>query len=368
MSEPNPQEEPIVPADASRRRINRELLALAREARGLSQAELAAALGSTQSRVSKLESGILELADADLEQIASVLEFPEEFFFLPDQGEGFGTACMYHRKRQSLSVKELRVIHANINIIRIHLTRLLRGVEIDTTNAFHRMDIDEYGGSPETIARLLRGTWKLPIGPIRCLVAAIENAGGIVIPSDFGTNKLDAVSHWPRTMPPLFFINRSIPVDRWRWTLAHELGHVVMHRIPTPNAEQEADRFASEFLMPEREVASDLDGMSIARAIQLKPYWRVSAQALIRRAKEVGKIDESRYRSLYTQMSMLGYRKNEPEPLAPESPTVARDLIRVHRQQLGFTVPQLSKVTHCCEKHFVRIFLDGDTPTLRVIG
>ena len=45
-----------------------------------------------------------------------------------------------------------------------------------------------------------------------------------------------------------FFVNTEIPGDRLRWTLAHEIGHVVMHLMPSPDQEKEADRFAAERL------------------------------------------------------------------------------------------------------------------------
>ena len=360
----------LYPEEPGRRAnsVNKEMLTLARESRLLSQSELAAALKVTQGKISKYESGLLAVSDADLERLAEVLDYPKEFFSLTDTVEGFGSACLYHRKRQSLPMKELRGIHATINVIRFHLVRLLQGVEIENANGFHRMDVDEYDGSPETVARLVRASWKLPLGPVRNLVSAVENAGGIVIPCSFGTNKLDAVSHWPRGLPPLFFINRDLPVDRWRFTLAHEIGHIIMHHIPTQDAEREADRFASEFLMPEREIKSDLVAMTVAKAARLKPYWRVSIQALIKRARELGQLTESRYTSLYTQLSKLGYRKNEPAPLAPEEPTIIRDLIRVHQNDLEYTVPQMSKLAVSNERNFRRFFMPSQERPFRIVG
>ncbi len=59
-------------------------------------------------------------------------------------------------------------------------------------------------------------------------------------------------------MPPLFFINVTIPADRVRFSLAHEIGHIVVHQLPTDDMEREADRFAAEFLMPESAVRPDL--------------------------------------------------------------------------------------------------------------
>jgi Zn-dependent peptidase ImmA (M78 family)/transcriptional regulator with XRE-family HTH domain len=368
MSEPQARKAktPSNPEDGLSKSVNPEMMALARESRDLSQTDLAELLGVTQGKVSKYEAGLLSVTDADLERLVSVLEYPKEFFFETGSAEGFGTNCWHHRKRQSLPVKELRSIHATINVLRIQLAHLLSGTDIETHNDFFRMDVDEYG-TPENVARLVRSSWKLPIGPIRNLVNAIENAGGIVFHYPFGTDKIDAVTQYPRLSAPLFFINNAIPVDRWRFSLAHELGHIIMHKIPTPNAEKEADRFAAEFLMPERQIADELEGMSIALAARLKPRWRVSIQALIRRACELGKITTRKYQSLCVQINALGYRKNEPVELPPENPSVLRDIIQVHEKEFHYDISQMSALTNCCEKHFRRFFLCDSRPRLRIM-
>jgi Zn-dependent peptidase ImmA (M78 family)/DNA-binding transcriptional regulator YiaG len=351
--------------DSNRRSVNPDMLILARESRGLSQTALAAALSVTQGKISKCETGSIAVSSEDLEKLANVLEYPPDFFFLSDRVEGFGSTCFHHRKRQSLPVGELRLIHATINVIRIHLARLLDGVEIDGKNQFHRLDIDEYE-SPEQIARIVRATWKLPCGPVRSLVSVVENAGGIVIPYAFGTPKIDAVSQWPRLSPPLFFVNRDIPADRWRFSLAHEIGHVIMHQVPPPDAEEQANRFAAEFLMPEREISGELESMSLSKAAMLKPRWRVSMQALIRRAHTIGRITKRKEQMLFTHLSKLQMRKHEPALIAPEEPTILRDLLDVHTGHLGYSVQQISKLTKSCEAHFRRLFSVGDAPQIRL--
>jgi Zn-dependent peptidase ImmA (M78 family) len=134
-----------------------------------------------------------------------------------------------------------------------------------------------------------------------------------------------------------------------------------MHAVPGPNAEEEADRFASEFLMPEREIAPDLGDLNLAKAVRLKGQWRVSAQAVIRRAKDVGKISGRQYSALYAQLSQEGYRREEPMPLAPESPTVVRDLVEVYRSSFEYDIPQLCRYVFSTERSFRELFL-GESP------
>jgi Zn-dependent peptidase ImmA (M78 family)/DNA-binding XRE family transcriptional regulator len=350
-----------MPAD-----INPAMLILAREYAGLTQKELAERAGISQSKVSKYESGILRVSDGDLAEISRVVDFPRSFFEQTDKVYGFGSACFYHRKRQAMPVNELRIIHAKSNILRMHVHRLMRGVEIETDNRFCRMDIDDYG-SPEEVARKIRGTWSLPMGPIQDLVAAIENAGGIVWKLSFGTRRLDAVSQVAPGMPPIFIINADIPGDRLRYTLAHELGHILMHHTPNVEMERQADQFASEFLMPAAECRSWLRRLSLHKLPDLKRYWKVSMAALIKRAFDVGEITERHYRTLFTQISKHGWRVNEPVEIATEEPSVLRDMLAVHFRELRLSGAEICEMLATNERTFAELYAWTQQFPLRVV-
>src|SRR5215212_12019641 len=104
--------------------INPEMLVLARESRGIKQGELEKRLSVTQGKISKLESGLLQVTDDFLDGLAEALHFPREFFYQTDRVYGYGTTCIYHRKRQSLPSLELRRLIAELNVRRIQISRL----------------------------------------------------------------------------------------------------------------------------------------------------------------------------------------------------------------------------------------------------
>lgn len=347
--------------------VNPEMLILARETRGLTQSELADVSSISQGNISKYESGLLHVSEEHLEKIASVLDYPASFFFQSDQLYGFGSHCTYYRKRQTMPVKEQKVLLAKMNKIRIHIARLLNGVELEHENQFQRLDIEDYGGEVERIAQLIRKNWRLAFGPIKNLVGAIESAGGIVVRKSFGTKKLDAFSQWIPGLPPIFLINADMPGDRVRFTLAHEIGHIVMHQIPTENMEEEADRFAAEFLMPSRDISPDLDSITFANLAKLKPYWKVSMAALIVRANQMSKITERQYRTLFEQMNKNGYRMNEPIPIPVEEPTLFKEIIDVYINVHRYSIEELSQLLGLHEHEFRSEYLNSNR-TLRVIG
>ena len=179
------------------------------------------------------------------------------------------------------------------------------------------------------------------------------------------TRRID-LSHLVAGLPPIFFVNSESPSDRTRFSLAHEVGHVIMHQTPVGDQEAQADQFASEFLLPSREVGPQLKPISVERAAALKPYWKVSMAAIIKKAFDLKKISESYYRKLFTQMSKLGYRLNEPNPLMPEEPTVINDLIGVHLTELHYSVPELADVVCEKEHRFRERYNLVESPKLRL--
>ncbi|QDV91789.1 Helix-turn-helix domain protein [Phycisphaerae bacterium RAS2] len=340
--------------------FNPDMLTLAREARGLSQTELAEDIGITQGKLSKYESGLLAVSREDLQDLCRVLNFPESFFRQPDRLTGCGSVCNFFRKRQSMGIRQLRKIQAETNLLRLQFKQLMYRAEIDSPLKLHRMDIADYDGGAEQIAQLVRASWNMPLGPIANLTEAVETVGGVVFQCDFGTNKVDAISNWSSGMPPLFFVNATAPADRKRYSLCHEIGHLIMHYVPTNNQEAEADRFASEFLMPAREIASELHDLTIPRLAALKQYWKVSMAALIRRAYDLEKISERSYRHLFTKLSALGYRKSEPSPLPEEKPRLVSDILQMYKSYHGYSNRELAALVHLTENEFVQRFkLDG---------
>lgn len=352
--------------------FNPEMLILARESRGLTQKELAANISIQQGTVSKIEAG-LQIPSGDvIDRMAEALDYSRELFFLTERVYGFNSAVFFHRKRQSLPDKVLRKLHSFMNLARFRVSRLLRASEISSSAAFQRIDIVDYRGGAEEIARIVRATWHVPIGPVRNVTEAIENAGGVVVRMDFGTKLVDAISEWIPGYPPIFLVNSDadIPGDRLRLTLAHEIAHVIMHRLPNPEMEMEANAFAAEFLMPRKEIKASLYNLTIAKLIQLKKVWKVSMAALIHRAYELGTINESQRKYFYINLAKKGYRLREPgsEEIPVERPSLLARLTRAHLEQLNYTIDDLKSLLFFRgDADFLPVYL-GTGNSLRLVG
>jgi len=327
-------------------KLNPEMAILAREFQGLTQSELAERSGLTQSRIARIEAGVsADLGDEEVLRLSQALGFRKEFFFLSEQRYGYGTSSVFTRSRQ-LTAGEKKRLSGLVNVSRIQIKRMLDHVDIGASRSLPRLSLSDYH-SPAGAAAALRETWKMPQGPVKNLTKLIEGAGVVIAECDFLDIPMDATSVSLGDIPPIIFINRNVPGDRWRFTLAHELAHLVMHDVPKPDMEDEADEFAAEFLIPSAEIAPDLTRMradKLSTYATLKSYWGVSMAALIMKAKALGKISKEQARNLFMQMSKLHIRKNEPNPIPRESTNLHPMMMNYFRNDLKFTEEEFSNV------------------------
>jgi Zn-dependent peptidase ImmA (M78 family)/transcriptional regulator with XRE-family HTH domain len=325
---------------------NPEMVILAREYRGLTQAELAEASGLNQPRVARVEAGTgAELSDVEMATLSKALAFPQEFFFLSEQRYGYGSSSVVFTRTRQLKADERRRVSGLVNVMRIQIKRMLDHIDINPSRVLHKMSLDDYL-SPSDCATALRAAWNLPSGPIRNMTTLLEAAGVIIVECDFGMSPMDATSVQLPDLPTMIFISKNVPGDRWRFTLAHELAHLVMHDVPRPTMEKEADEFASEFLVPSDEVAPDFTRMHTAQLesyVSLKQYWGVSIAALVMKGKALGKLSENQAKWLFIQMAKRGMRQNEPAPIQREKPTLFPMIVDHFRTELEFDQEEFAK-------------------------
>jgi Zn-dependent peptidase ImmA (M78 family)/transcriptional regulator with XRE-family HTH domain len=362
------------------KKFNHHMLTLAREARGLTQAELSKRLDIGQGTFSKYETGFLVPPDQCVESISDALNYPKEFFF--EGGIPYGLPPFHYRRRKKLSAKAIGQIVAEMNIRRIHISKMLISYEIKTNGFIPEIDQDEYRGrgtaklTPEDAARIVREMWMVPNGPIGNMTELLEDNGGIIVPCDFGTDLLDAMSQRIDGLPILFFVNVNSPADRLRHTLAHELGHMVLHTINVKSDEEmedEADAFAGAFLLPADAIRPQLRKFDLRQLANMKLYWKVSMASIAVRADRLKLITPYQSKMFWIEMSKLGYRKREPNEPPKEPPKTLRQMVAFHTNKLGYSTAEMAKMLRLKTGEFVEMYrpeiLGGgaERPTLRVV-
>jgi len=346
--------------------FNPEMLTLARQARGVSQRELAELLSVSPGWLSKIEGGVKKITQEQLRRTADILDYPTDFFMTNRRVYGPGISELFHRRRRNVPIRVLDRNQAQMEIRRMHLADMLNGLDIDDID-IPTYDIHEFNGNIQDIARTVRARWQLPTGPLHNVTKSIEEARGIIIPFDFGTKRIDATSCWPPNMPPLFFADTTAPGDRLRFSLCHELGHLVMHQdTPNPDMEAQANEFAAEFLMPEKDIRPYLANLSLEKLVTLKPYWKVSMSALLYRARDLGEVTPRHAKTIWIQMGQYGYRVREPMELdiPTEKPALYEEVIGVYSNEMDYSLSDLAKLFRMREHEVCHIYF-GAKPNLR---
>lgn len=346
------------------------MIGLRRRMLSLSQAELSALSGITQGALSKIEQGIKEASDELVARLATALKCPTSFFFQAEREYGLPiSAHAMFRKKVSTSQKVLDRVIAELNVRIAHTRKFLSAVEFAPELPFPVYDLDDFEGKPDAVAENVRRAWLMPRGPIRSLTEYAERAGCLVVHCEMEAAKIDGVSYRIPGLPPIVFLNRNQPADRLRFSLAHELGHLVMHAYPSPSMEQEANQFASALLMPAADIGPELQGLTIEKAAYMKPVWRVSMAAMIYRASDLNKIDRYKAEYLWRQMATRGFRIREPQAVdfAPEKTSLINALVANMTEEMKYGPEELEGLLHLRHEELALMYGLQQQSALRVV-
>jgi Zn-dependent peptidase ImmA (M78 family)/DNA-binding XRE family transcriptional regulator len=322
--------------------FNPIMVTLAREARGITQQELAERLNTQKAFISKIEHGDLGVSETLLESISKATSYPINFFYQP------GTILpmnLSYRKRKKVPAKVITPIEAKINIVRNNIQFLTRSLNKQAPLIPTYKVTEE--NTPQLIAKQIRQSLNLQKPVIENLVKVLEAQGIIISCFEFGSERVDSRSILTDDQFPIIFLNKSHLGDRLRFSLAFELGHLVMHTYsPVPHEREinhEANLFAAELLMPSEVIIQDFkDGVTLPLLAQLKRKWKVSMISLLYRADDLGLLTPNQKRYLIQQFNQAKIRRREPVELdvAKEQPQLIHQMLVELCNQQNMTFPE----------------------------
>lgn len=296
----------------------------ARKASGLSLRELGERVGVTHASIKKYEDGVAMPSSDILIRLARALKVRTEYFFRPEQVELQGVE---YRKRSALPKKRLDAItHEVLDCIerRLELENLFPQPPV---NAFALVqglpssitDMNEI----ETVAERVREIWALGLDPIPDLVDVLETHGirVFMIDADADT-KFDGLAAHVGDLP-IVVVGQHWPGDRQRFTLAHELGHLMLQGHLALGLDEEAacNRFAGAFLFPRASVEQELgihrNAIELKELGLLKDEFGLSMTGVLYRARDLGIISPAYHKNLVRWFSIKGWRRKEPGQAYP---------------------------------------------------
>ena len=301
-------------------------LTQARQVAGKTKREVAEALGVTPAAIGQYEAGTTRPRPDLIPRLADILGVPTRFFLAGRPHAKLDASMAHFRSLRSTSAYKRAKAAAFVEQVWELTYALEKRVQMPL------VDLPGFAGGevlptvnvplePLAAARALRSQWGLGTGPIAHLVRVMESHGVVVtmLPlSDPEDATVDAfsTSRLPRPLVGLT-PDRANDVYRYRFTAAHELGHLLLHGEAAPGdaqQEREADAFAAEFLTPRATILPALPTrIDFTILAELQRRWGVSIKSLLYRCREVGLLSSSAASRAYQRLNVLQQQGAFPE-------------------------------------------------------
>lgn len=298
----------------------------ARLARKLSLAQLSEKIGVTSQAISKYENGKIKPSSKVLINLSDVLDFPISFFINNNSSieeDIFNDSIIHFRSNKHITKKLQEACKVRIKWVNNTYKLICDYFELPTLDipCLEIKDIDELSDEAiENIVENLRNYWNLDDKPINNFIDILQKKGFVVTRLDIGTKKIDGFSMWNDNIPYIFIGTEKDSAVRSRFDLAHELGHLILHRNITKEEfeeerdviEHQADIFAAAFLLPRSSFSREIINSSVDSLILLKRKWKVSLSAMIKRIQSIELLTENQIKYLRHQMCKYKYYIHEP--------------------------------------------------------
>lgn len=339
----------------------------------LTKAELAEEVHVSAAAVGQYEAGATTPRPEVVADLARVLKVPAEFFASGRPLGRLDAANAHFRSLRTTRAKDRAKAAAHAE----QVWELTYALEKRVRFPDVQLPPIEEGSSPVLAARALRDVWQVAPGPLSHLAARIEAHGVVVTLIPLTNDAVTRVSAYSTDAlgRPLIIVTpeRASSIYRYRFTCAHELGHLLLHPHPLPGdrqQEREADSFAAELLTPQAQIEALLPRtLRLADLDRLSTSWGVSIESLIRRMGELRLVSDVSVRRAYQRLQgMADLRPNEPiSTYRGEVPSLLQDALQLSEQH-GLTRADLASELGWSMRHLGEVLGETDSrPELRLI-
>lgn len=278
-----------------------------RKLRSFSQQKLADEIGVSKQMISKYENSISTPSSNVLIKLAKSLRLSLDYFFTPSTVE---LGAINFRKKSRLSVKRLDAIKEEVKL------KLSNYLEIENI-----LNIDNVFDIPaqkkkmnsvldiEGIVRQIREEWQIGFDPVHNITQLLEDQEIKIIEIAEKENLFDGMAALIDEKYAVIVINENFPIERKRFTLLHELGHLILD-IPNCEPKEEenyCNHFAAEFLFPKTDVFKEFGkkkrSISIQELIEAQKKYGMSIQAIVYRLRDANIISKNQQTNFYRQIN-----------------------------------------------------------------
>lgn len=355
--------------------FNGSILKELRLLNGRSRQELAEQLKLTEQAVWQFESGYAVPKISTQFQLANLFYVNTDYFEQESAPETFDTSSIAFRNGDSLAKKTISIQQAYLRKLSDMIDYLESFVQIPQLSIYSLVEktAELYSQKQpiEKIAELARQ--ELCVSDDNSDLMYQLEKSGIYVAEKVINGEADAYSTWSKSQRPFIILGIGKSAVRRHFDLAHELGHLLLHRGVAfdeldkdryHDMEDQANLFASCFLLPEQRFREDFTNMVGKRVsnpdnyIALKRKYNVSIQALEYRAYKLGFLTPSQNSYFYRQLAKKEYKVIEPldRELIVKKPSKVRSILDVILSNNLLTLDQLSANQKVSLQFFSQLF------------
>ena len=315
-----------------------ERIRQARLAADLTQEQLADKVGMTKQVISKYENGKSEPNASVIMKLAQALNQEPGYFLRQPQTT---VDWLGYRSRANLGVKTREGIQYRAETYVEQYISLAEKLAMEHIETLPKNQAVRTVDEAERLAASVRQAWSLDHVPIDDITRLVEMKGGIVFGEQSEPDtRFDGLSGWISGKRPVVVLNLSMPTDRRRFSLAHELAHLLMDKASNEHKDVEkfANRFAGAFIVSKEAAHQELgfrrNVLSLNELMILKRKYGLSIAGWVYRARDLDIISAATATRLWQELGELGWRRQEPVELeAEEVPTRLRQMVlRAHAE------------------------------------
>lgn len=291
----------------------------ARKLRAWSQQKLADELDVSKNMISKYEKGKSIPSSRILIKLAKTFQLSLDYFLTPSAVE-LGT--INFRKKSKLAVKTLNSIKEEVRLKLSNYIEIENILQID--NAFaptiQKREIKALEDL-EKIVLKIREDWQIGLDPVHNITQLLEDQRIKVIEIAEPENLFDGLATLIDDQYAVIVVNKNFPIERKRFTLLHELGHLILDIADCDDKEEEkyCNQFAAEFLFPKSSVLKEFGykrhSISVRELIETQKKYGISIQAIVYRLVDLNVISKQRQQSFYKR---INFEKDLKESLKKE--------------------------------------------------
>jgi len=293
----------------------------------MSLQELADLIGVSKQMISKYEKGNSMPSSKALIQLAKAMKVKLDYFFVPSSVE---LGEVNFRKKNSFSVKKVNALKEDIKIRLSDYLEIENILQIDNSfdNPLKRKKVTSLENI-EQVVKELRDEWEIGYDPLHNIIQLLEDNEIKVIEIDEPQNNFDGLATIINEKYPVIVVNRNFSVERKRFTLLHELGHLLLDlpKCDTKFEEQICNRFASEFLLPKsmvlKEFGEGRETISFKELIEVQRKYGISIRAIIYKLKDCNILSENRVTEFYKKLNFDSRLKHEVDAERFQTPEIS---------------------------------------------